>query len=320
MKYTQAFLVEPRKFELREVDMEPEEDDVLIKISACGLCNWELNFWEGSLNYYGYPHPLGHEWAGIVEYTGNKVTKFKKGDKVSGFVRGFGGFAQYKSVKEQFLQKLSGEIDPKYAMGEPQKCIMTVLRAARPESADVGLVLGCGPMGLWCIQGLAGSYLEKLIAVDIDDKKLAMAKKFGASHIINSNNTDVITELNSLTDGRLADFVIEGTGIPALLNTAQNYIKKGRGRIILMSSHSDSARDFDFRIAIEKSVEFIVAHPDYALNEAEDFRRAVNLINNGTFKNRELVSHEFILPDICTAFKTLEHKPKDYIKGLVVCN
>jgi threonine dehydrogenase-like Zn-dependent dehydrogenase len=320
MKYMQAFLVEPRKFELREVDMEPKGDDVLIKISACGLCNWELNFWKGNLNYYGYPHPLGHEWAGIVEYTGSKVTRFKKGDKVSGLARGFGGFAQYKTAKEQFLQKLSDEVDPKYAMGEPQKCIMTVLRAARPESGDVGLVLGCGPMGLWCIQGLAGSYLEKLIAVDVDDKKLAMAKEFGASHIINSNNADVIAELNSLTDGHLADFVIEGTGIPALLNTAQGYIKKGRGRIILMSSHSDSARDFDFRIAIEKSVEFIVAHPDYALNEAEDFRRAVSLINNGTFKNRELVSHEFALADICTAFETLEHKPKDYIKGIVVCN
>jgi threonine dehydrogenase-like Zn-dependent dehydrogenase len=320
MKYIQAFLVEPRKFELREVDTDPKEDDVLIKINACGLCNWELNFWKGNLNYYGYPHPLGHEWAGIVEYAGSKVTKFKKGDKASGLARGFGGFAQYKSVKEQFLQKLSDEIDPKYAMGEPQKCIMTVLRAARPESADVGLVLGCGPMGLWCIQGLAGSYLEKLIALDVDDKKLAMAKEFGASHIMNPNNTDVIVELNRLTDGRLADFVIEGTGIPALLNTAQNYIKKGRGRIILMSSHSDSARDFDFRIAIEKSVEFIVAHPDYALNEAEDFRRAINLINNGTFKNRELVSHEFTLTDICTAFETLEHKPTDYIKGIVVCN
>jgi threonine dehydrogenase-like Zn-dependent dehydrogenase len=326
MKYMQAFLVEPHKFELREVDAEPKEDDVLIKISACGLCNWELNFWKGNLNYCGYPHPLGHEWAGIVEYAGSKITKFKKGDPVSGFVWGggylpfFGGFAQYKLVKEQSLQKLSDEVDPKYAMGEPQKCIMTVLRAARPESADVGLVLGCGPMGLWCIQGLTGSYLEKLIAVDIDDAKLAMAKKFGASHTINSSNTDVIAELNRLTDGHLADFVIEGTGIPALLNTAQNYIKKGRGRIVLMSSHSDAAKDFDFRIAIEKSVEFIVAHPDYALNEADDFRRAINLINNGTLKNRELVSHEFALADICTAFETLEHKPKDYIKGIVVCN
>ena len=320
MKYRQAFLTEAHKFEIKEVEKNPAEDDVVVKISSCGLCNWELNFWHGNLNYSGYPHPLGHEWAGLVESAGSGVKNFKAGDRVSGFARGFGGFAQYKFAKENQLQKLADTVDPKYAMGEPQKCIMTVLRSVRAEAADVGVMLGCGPMGLWCIQGLAGNYLEKLIAVDIDDKKLEMARFFGASHTINSGKTDVSAELGRLTGGRLADFVIEGTGIPALLNEAQRYVKKGRGRLVLMSSHSQKANDFDFRIAIDKSLEIITAHPDYSVNEADDFRRAVAFINNGTFRNHELVSHEFPLEDIQRAFETLDKKPSDYIKGIVVCN
>jgi len=320
MKFKQAFLIEAKKFEVREVGKTPMDDDVVVKIASCGLCNWELGFWHGYLNLYGYPHPLGHEWAGVVESVGPKVNNFKAGDKVSGLVRGFGGFAEYTFVKENHLQKLADSIDPKYAMGEPQKCVMTVLRAIRAEPADLGVVLGCGPMGQWCIQGLAGNYLDKLIAVDIDDRKLEMAKQFGASHTINSSKTNVIDELNQLTEGRFADFVIEGTGVPTLLNEAQNYVKKGKGKIILMSSHSKTAEDFDFRLAIGKSLEIIAAHPDYSTNEADDFRRAVAFINNGTFRNRELISHEFPLKNIQQAFQTFENKPVDFIKGIVVCN
>ena len=313
-------MVEPHKIEIRETEKEPEQNDVVVKIASCGLCNWELNFWHGSLNLYGYPHPLGHEWAGVVERVGPDVKNCKVGDKVSGLARGFGGFAEYRFAKENQLQKLGDDIDPKYAMGEPQKCVMTVLRAVRAEAADVGVILGCGPMGLWCVQGLSGNYLEKLIVVDIDDWKLEMAKKFGATHTINSGKKSALDEIKNLTGGRFADFVIEGTGVPALLNEAQRYLKKGRGRLVLMSSHSQDAKDFDFRIAIEKSLEIIAAHPDYSHDEADDFRRAVAFINNGTFRNRELVNHEFHIDDLQKAFETLSNKSPDYLKGIVICN
>ena len=321
MKFKQAFLSEPRKFVIKEVEHEPKANEVLVKLSSCGLCNWELNFWEGKLNFLGYPHPLGHEWAGFVEQVGSDVKGFKIGDKVSGLVRGFGGFAEYKIVQEQALQKLGDDIDPKYAMGEPQKCVITVIRAVQPEVGDAGVVLGCGPMGLWSIQAMAGKYLDKLIAVDIDEKKLAMARAFGATHSINSKTDDVAAVLREFTDGRLADFVIEGTGIPAILNEAQHYVKaSGRGKLALMSSHHGITPEFDFRVAVDKSLQIMATHPGYSLNEADDFRRAVALINNGTFLNKELVSHEFGLDEINKAFEVLENKPNDFIKGIVVCN
>jgi len=194
------------------------------------------------------------------------------------------------------------------------------LRAVEPEVGDVGVILGCGPMGLWSVQALAGKYLEKLIAVDVDDNKLALAKDFGATHAINSKKENVQEVIEKITNGRMADFVIEGTGVPAVLNDAQNYVKQGRGKIALMSSHSSITPEFDFRIAVSKSLEIIATHPDYSRSEPEDFRRAVALINNGTLKNESLVSHEWSLDDIDEAFKTLENKPADFIKGIVVCN
>ncbi len=319
MKFKRAYLVEPRKFDIFEVDESPKGSEVLVKIASCGLCNWEINFWTGRLNFYGYPHPLGHEWSGVVSEAGPECKKLKVGDKVSGFVRGFGGFAEYKVINEQFCELLVDDIDPKYALGEPQKCILTVLRGARPEAGDNGVILGCGPMGLWCIQALKGNMLPNLIAVDIDDRKLELAKRYGVTHTINSKNKDAAERISEITNGHMADFIIEGTGIPSVLNEAQKYIKStGRGRLVLMSSHEELCKEFDFRIAIDKCYELIIAHPYYSLDEREDFKRAVSLINHGTFEVKELISHEFKLEEIQKAFETLENKPSDYLKGIVV--
>jgi threonine dehydrogenase-like Zn-dependent dehydrogenase len=319
MKFKRAMLVEPKKFDLFEVEESPKGNEMLVQISSCGLCNWEINFWTGNLNFQGYPHKLGHEWSGIVVELGPECKKFKVGDKVSGLARGFGGFAEYKVINENACEGLADHIDPKYALGEPQKCVLTVLRGVAPEAGDNGVVLGCGPMGMWCIQALAGNLLKTVIAIDIDDEKLAMAKSFGATHTINSRKENVVDRIKEITAGHMADFVIEGTGIPALLNQAQNYMKTGgRGRLALMSSHEDICHEFDFRVAIDKCFQIIIPHPGYSVSEADDFRRAVDLINSGTFKVKELVSHEFKLEDIQKAFETLEHKPANFMKGIVV--
>ncbi len=317
MKFKRACLVEPGRFELFEVDEEPGAGEILLKISGCGLCNWELNFWDGNLNYQGYPHKLGHEFAGVVVAVGSGCTKFKVGDKVSAVDRGFGGFAEYRVTKETACELLNDNVNPVYAMGEPQKCIVSVLRAAAPEAGDYGIVLGVGPMGMWCIQGLKSNTMSALIAIDIDDEKLAMAKEFGATHIINSRNEDVIQRIQEITEGHMADFVIEGTGIPTLLNASQDYLRTGRGRLILMSSHHDSCQ-FDFRKAVDKGLEFRIAHPPYSQDERDDFRRAVKLINNGVFQSEPLVTHVFKLSEIQNAFEMLANKPKDFMKGIVV--
>lgn len=318
MKFKRAFLTEPGKFAISEVDEEPKAGQVLVKVAACGLCNWELNFWKGSLNYYGYPHSLGHEWAGTVVELGEGVKDLKVGDKVTALPNLLNGFAEYTVTHESNCCKVSPEIDLKYALGEPLKCILTVLRGAVPEAGDHAVIQGCGPMGLWCIQALSGNLLASLIAIDVDESKLELAKKFGATHVINPKKENAANQIAAITEGHMADLVIDGTGIPALLNTAQVYLKKGRGRLVLMSSHEESCKEFDFREAIKRSLQIIVSHPAYSTNPMDDLRRAVAFLNQGTFKVAEIVSHTFPLDNIQTAFETLENKPADYLKGIVI--
>ena len=103
----------------------------------------------------------------------------------------------------------------------------------------------------------------------------------------------------------------------ALLNAAQDYLRVGKGRLIMMSSQHDVGT-FDFRKAVDKGIEIRIAHPNYSNNERDDFRRAAALINNHVFQSEPIVTHVFMLSEIQKAFETLEHKPAGYMKGVVI--
>lgn len=317
MKSRRAILVEPEKFEIREVEVNPGPGDLLVKVGVNGLCNWELNHFKGLLGEC--PQSLGHEWAGTVAAVGKYVNDFTVGDHVTSLEGGMTGFSDYLTAPVAKCFKLVKDVELEHGLVEPLKCIVTVLRGTAPEVGDYGVVLGCGPMGLWCIQALSGNLLGGLIAVDVDESKLKLAEKFGATHMINSRAEDTVRKIREITGGHMADFVIEGTGIPAVLNTGLSYLRNnGRGRLILMSSHEEICKEFDFREAIKRSVEIRVPHPGYSMNQTDDMRRAVNALNRGVFKMDEIISHRFKLEDIQKAFETLEQKPKGYIKGVVI--
>lgn len=314
-----AYLVKERKFEIVEENIVPQKGQVLVKVELCGLCNWELNFWKGTGDYYtNYPQVIGHEWVGTVVELGEDVQSLKVGDKVT-LLPGekFEGFAEYTAVNENECFKLSDDAVFINSMGEPLKCIATVISAAAPQFGDYGVVIGCGAMGTWCTQALAGNFLAGLIVIDIDDDKLALAKKFGASHTINSKKENAVEKIREITAGRMADFVIEGTGIESVLASGIEYLRNA-GRLIIMSSHEEALKEFDFRPALLRGIDIKGAHPSHSLNQREDMTRAVALINKGVFRNEEIITHKFKLDDINEAFATLENKPKGYIKGIVV--
>lgn len=313
-----AVLERPGKFILEEREIFCGPDEVIVQVAAVGLCNWEKGFFTGVLE--GAPCTLGHEWSGIVAECGEKVTTLKVGDRIAVFPDALRGFAQYASVKAENCFKIREEVSIYEAFAEPLKCVITTLRSAKPEPGDYGVVVGCGPMGLWCVQALAGKTLAGLIAVDIDEKKLEQAKKCGASYTINSRKENALEKIKEITEGHLADFVIEGTGNPGLVMSATEYLKNSRGRLVLMSYYERTLDGYDFRIGADKGV--IVTNPQPAFSEdpLDDTRRAVALINNRTFDQSEIITHRFALDEIQCAFETLVNKPEGYIKGIVICN
>lgn len=319
MKGKVAILNKPGQFSIEVRDVNPGPDQVLVKVSVCGLCNWEKGFFTGVIDTPA-DSTLGHEWAGIVAELGENVTEFAVGDKVTVLPAGLEGFAEYAVVDKDRCFKLSEKIDIHEGFMEPLKCVVTVCRSAAPEPGDFGIVIGCGPMGLWCTQILSGHTLAGLIAIDVDDTKLAMAKKFGASYTINSAKVDAVAEVKKITGGHMADFVIEGTGITALIPTIAPLIRTTQGRVVLMSYYEKNSVEFDWRPFADKGAIITNPQPSFSLDQLDDARRAVELINNGSFHHDGMISHKFPLDEIQKAFETVSNKPADYIKGVVICD
>lgn len=317
VKTRQAWLVKPGKFELRETTISPGPEDILVKTRICGLCHWELNHWKGLLG--PYPQTIGHEVSGTVVSVGSAVPKgfVKKGQKVTGFVSMI-GLADYTLMNYKYAMRLADNIPLEETLAEPLMCVTTTVRGAAAEIGDIGVVVGCGSMGLWCIQALPSKSMGALIAIDLDNDKLALAKKYGATHIINPKETnDGVEVIREISNGHMADFVIEGTGEPHVLNGCLDYLKVCRGRLIVMSSHEEVCTHFDWR-KTQKGVEIKVTHPPYSIDPNDDVRRAQLLVHNGTYNGKDMVTHRFDYKDIEKAFATLEKMPAGYIKGIVV--
>lgn len=314
MKSRRAILVEPRRFEIHEVEVEPGPGQVLVKVAVCGLCNWEMNHWHGLLGTC--PQSIGHEAAGVVAALGEGVTGFEIGDRVTGY--GGPGHAEYALYDQATCFKIADEVPLEEALGEPLACICNVVNGSEPQIGDYAAVVGCGPMGLWTIQALAGNTLAGIIAVDVADWKLELAKAFGAQHAVNPQSEDAGARIAEITGGHMADFVIEGTGVPAVIPQAMSYLRRLRGRLSLMSAHEETGPAFDWRPMIAAGHTIRATHPGWSADTKDDLRRAILLLNRRVFRSERIITHRFPLDNIQEAFETVENKPPDFLKGVVV--
>lgn len=313
-----AMLVEPHRFEIEEGPVpSPKDNQILVRIRTGGLCRWEHNHWHGKLGVC--PQRVGHEWSGTVVSKGADITDVNEDEDVTGLLTGLGGFADFAIVDSGRYCKLGAGVDPKYAIGEPLKCIVTIIRNTAPEPGDIGVVLGTGPMGLFCTQLLAGNLLSELVAIDLRAERLELAKRFGATVTIDASRVEPKEELARITGGRMADFVIDGTGDPDTIRLSCDYLRKGRGRLIMMSAHEeDTPMPFDFRPIQDKGIIVIGSHPQSSLDQMDDMRRATKLYSQGTLQVEPLISHEFKLEDIQKAFEFYTNPDASYLKGIII--
>ena len=311
MKTRQGVLVEPRRFEIHEVDVAPGEGEILVQTAGSGLCTYELNHWAGRMGTP--PMALGHEGYGVVVEVGAGAKRVKVGDRVTGLCGNC--FSDYFTMPEEHVMLIRPDLDQQHVPGEPLYCVHNVVRAAHPEVGDVLAIVGCGPMGLWALQALASDTLAEVVAVDIDDEKLDLARQFGARSTINPANCDAVKALKEITGGRLADVAVEGTGGPGVKPAIQ-LLKHPRPKLVIMSSFKGPL-EVDMVMLCGKAVTMIHAHPGLCVDKVDGCQRTETLINNGVYKTDRLISHRWPLAEIQQAFEAFEKRGKGYLKGIV---
>jgi L-gulonate 5-dehydrogenase len=310
--------------------------DVKIAVKAAGICAGDLYIYSGKNPYIQYPVIGGHEICGTVIDKGDEVGTLSLGQLV--VVEPFlscgkcypcrvgkpnccanleiigvhrpGGYADYVSVPASHVHEVPNGISPFMAsFAEPVTIGIHACRRGQITASEYVLVLGCGPIGLAIIE-VALNYNARVVATDIVDSRLEVAKKLGAE-IIRSDELLAETVLQQ-TAGEGAPVVVEATGNPSVMQSTVDLVAAG-GRIVIVG-------------LVAKGVQVSFAGLEFTRKELSVFgsrtetgcfAEALNLLASGRIKYPEIAT-EFDLWAAPAVFEQIAKNPADLHKGVLV--
>ena len=297
-------------------DPVPEQGGVVIRVKATGLCRSDWHGWMGHDPDITLPHVPGHELAGVIEAVGRDVTRWKAGDRVtlpfvcgcgtcpqciSGnhqvcdrqFQPGFthwGSFAEYVAVNyaDVNLVRLPDEIDDVTAASLGCRFVTSfraVVSQGRVSAGQWIAVHGCGGVGLSAIM-IANALGASVIAIDITEEKLDLARSVGATATINATEErDVVESVLDITHGG-ADVSIDALGSPTTcFNSIANLKKRGKHiQVGLMTAdHRHAAVPMDKIVANE--LEILGSHGI----QAHQYPKILEMIRAGKLHPEKLI-------------------------------
>ena len=262
-----------KPLEINETELpKPNGNQVIIKVKSTGVCHSDLHLWEGGYDTgdgfmkvtdrgVKFPVTPGHEVVGNVEEIGDSVQGVNIGDLVLVYpwigcgecatcekgdtnlcespkslgVFQNGGYAEYVLVPDaKFLAKIDN-LDPDAAASLACSGLtaFTAVKKALTNSPENILIVGAGGLGLMGVQIANALTKANIICADLDDEKLESAKKLGATHIINTKESDAVKKIMSICNEKGVDSIIDFVNAPPTVKMDLSLIRK-RGNIILV--------------------------------------------------------------------------------------
>ncbi len=262
-----------------------------------------------------FPFPFGHEGVGRIRKVGKDVHTVKAGDLVF-CAGGAANMAELINVQPDRIGLLPSDVkDFTRWVGEPVTCVVNGINQLRMAPGDRVAVVGTGYMGLLIVQGLARSLVGRIIAFDIDEKRLALAKKYGADEIHVSGTEEAAKTQESIAAAGGLDVVIEVSSSAEGLDLAQKLMKKG-GTLSLFAWHRAN-RSFDGTLWHLGGFKILNTSPMIDPHYADMIERAAILMGRGVFFQDDLVTHHDDFKHAQELFELAVHKREGYIKGVV---
>jgi L-iditol 2-dehydrogenase len=261
-------LKEYRHFAVEDFALpELQPGEVLVRVRACGICGSDVHGMDGSSGRRIPPIVMGHEAAGEIAKIGSGVTGWKTGDRVTfdstvycgdcwycrrgkinlcenrrvlgvscGEYRRHGAFAEYVAVPQRILYRLPDNLSfEQAAMVEAVSVAVHAVKRTPLSKDDSVVVMGTGMIGLLVIQVLRVTGCKQIVAIDLEEDKLRLAKKLGATHTIKADEPGLLEKIRALTDGRGADAAFEVVGLSPTVKTAIESVRKG-GSVTLVGN------------------------------------------------------------------------------------
>lgn len=304
---------------------------VLVEVHCSGICGAQLGEIAGVKGEDKYlPHLMGHEGGAVVMEVGPGVAAVAKGNRVvMHWRKGVGiqarpasykwngrtvnagwvtTFNQYAIVSENRLTPIPNDID--FEIAALMGCAVTTGLGIINNDAEVKIgqsvaVLGCGGVGLNVVQGAAMVSADPIIAIDIYDHKLEMARRFGATHLINSARADLREEVLKIVGTQGADVFIENTGLVRLIEQAYELTAKtGRTILVGVPRHDQDITIHSLPLHFGK---ILKGCEGGHTNPTTDIPRYLSLYRNGKLKLDGLVTHRFAFDQINEALDAVRN-------------
>jgi 2-desacetyl-2-hydroxyethyl bacteriochlorophyllide A dehydrogenase len=245
------------------------DNEVLVKVMACGICGSDVHGFDGSTGRRIPPIIMGHEASGIIFETGKDVHIWKKGDRVTfdstvyplddwytlegmynlsdnrevlgvspGTYKRDGAFSDFIAIPQHILYKIPENVTfEQAAMVEAVAVALHSINIAGIKTGDKCVVVGAGMIGVFIIKLLKIAGASLIISIDIDPKRLNEAKKTGADHVFISTDENLEGKIKAITNNRGADLSFEAVGKSDSVNVAIDVVRKG-GKTILVGNTS----------------------------------------------------------------------------------
>jgi alcohol dehydrogenase len=337
----------PGKKELVEkpIPTIQEPTDVIVKMTKTTICGSDLHILKGDVPTVANGRTLGHEGVGVIAEVGSGVHQFRSGDKVliscitscgkchyckksmyshcenAGWLLGNtidGTQAEYvripyadtslyhipDGVDEEALVMLSDILPTGFEVG--------VLKG-QVKPGDTVAIVGAGPVGL--ATSLTAQFYSpsEIIVIDMDDYRLEVAKKFGATKVINSKDGKAVEKVMGLTNGKGVDVAIEAVGIPVTFDICQDIVTAG-GHIANVGVHGKG---------VELNLQKLWIHNitlTTGLVDTNTTPMLLKIVESNKLEPKQLITHRFSLNEIMQAYEVFSNASKESALKVILTN
>jgi L-iditol 2-dehydrogenase len=327
-------LTAPSQLELVDFPTpQPAADEVLVRVRACGICGSDIHGWDGSSGRRRPPLIMGHEAAGEIAALGPGVAGWRVGERVTfdstiscgqcaycrdgkinlcesrrvlgvapAEYRQHGAFAEYVALPARILYRLpDGLTFAQAAMVEPVAVAIHAVQRVRVAPADTAVVVGSGMIGLLVVQALRWAGARRVIAVDLEPQRLALARELGATDTLQSDTCDVPAEIIRLTGGQGADLAFEVVGVSVTLQLAIGCLRRG-GSAVLVGNLAPKT-DFPLQAVVTRELTLYGT-----CSSAGEYPLCLDLISRGAIRVNPMMSAVAPLADGAAWFQRLSAK------------
>jgi len=311
----------------------PGLDQAVVAIKANGVCRSDLHFYRGVLVHP--PCTMGHEGAGVVESVGSRVKSVEPGDRVVvNYVNPDGTCPSCRRGREDLCERMpmgfgTDGVFAEAALADARNLALLAAHVPFEEGAILGcagatayhatsrsglqpgmscMIVGLGGVGMQGVEMAKRFGASPIVAVDVRDAKLAIARRLGADLTVNAVNEDPVAVAKSIEDGRGLDVAFEYIGLPETLNQAIGAVRWG-GRVMMVGIPKGHIT-FDAQ-AFNLGGKTLMATQGHT---NEDLREVLKLRAEGALRTAETITHRIPFKDIASAFSALEAQTDDPVR------